>query len=189
VVFVFFANCPLSGAVRRRDPTLQSAIFVLEHATGEQRKWQLQDPNYCVAVWNEYMAFGTGLSVCDLGYLWSRSAPEFGMTDADASFISLKRIGTGGLFRGLSGGSCGVFAFSCESGAWRCRLPNISNTAQTLVPLLQRLERPRVLEWTGTVSVPREISFHLTSISSPVHLMDHHGAAIARRSEKLLAPR
>jgi hypothetical protein len=45
VVFGFFANCPLSGEGRGRDPALKSAIFVLEHPTGEQRKWQVQVPN------------------------------------------------------------------------------------------------------------------------------------------------
>jgi hypothetical protein len=38
VVLGFFANCPLSGEDEGEDQALKSAIFVLEHPTGEQRK-------------------------------------------------------------------------------------------------------------------------------------------------------
>jgi hypothetical protein len=52
VVVGFLAKCPLLGAVRGRDPALKSAIFVLEHPTREQRKWQLQSP-ICEAAVND----------------------------------------------------------------------------------------------------------------------------------------
>jgi hypothetical protein len=43
-VFGAFANRPLSRHVRGRDPALTSAIFVLEHPTGEQRRWHCAEP-------------------------------------------------------------------------------------------------------------------------------------------------
>jgi hypothetical protein len=97
VVFGFFANCPLSGAVRGRDPTLKSAIFVLEHPTGGQRKWQLQSPNCEIDASDEFLQFGTGLSLHSGGTLCIECAPEFGMTQEDASFISLEPAGDDGL--------------------------------------------------------------------------------------------
>jgi hypothetical protein len=93
VVFGFHANCPLSGDVRRRDPALKSAIFVLEHPTGEQRKWQLQDANYDVSLSEEFLDVGVGFSVDSLGWLYCGQAPEFGMMEEDASFISVRPAG------------------------------------------------------------------------------------------------
>jgi hypothetical protein len=93
VVFGFFANNPLVGAIRRRDPALKSTIFVLEHPTEEQRKWQLQDPNYDVLVNERWLRFGAGFCVDAVGCLHIGRAPEFGMTELDASFICLKPTG------------------------------------------------------------------------------------------------
>jgi hypothetical protein len=90
VVFGFFANCPLSGAVRGSDPAPNSAIFVLEHPTGEQRRWQLQEPNCEITVNEEFLWFGAGLLVHAVGCLFNGRAPEFGMTEVDAGFVSLK---------------------------------------------------------------------------------------------------
>jgi hypothetical protein len=96
VVFGTFANCPLSRDVTGRDPALRSAIFVLEHPTGVQRKWQLQDPNYTVTMSERFLWFGAGFCVDFWGYLHCGCALEFGMREADASFISLKPSGNGG---------------------------------------------------------------------------------------------
>jgi hypothetical protein len=96
VVFGFFANCPLSGAVQGWDPALKSAIFVLEHPTDEQRKWQLQNRYYGVAVSEGVMCFGTGLLVDAVGFLHSGRSPEFGMTEVDASCLSLEPAGDDG---------------------------------------------------------------------------------------------
>jgi hypothetical protein len=90
VVFGFFANCPLSGDVRQMDPALQSAIFVLEHPTGEQRKWQHRDPNHVVGEVQGFLLFGEGFWVNAGGFLLSGPAPDFGMTEVDASFITLR---------------------------------------------------------------------------------------------------
>jgi hypothetical protein len=62
VVLGIFANCPLSDPVAS-DPALKSAIFVLEHPTGEQRKWQAQVPNYDVMLNEEGLELGAGLCV------------------------------------------------------------------------------------------------------------------------------
>jgi hypothetical protein len=67
---------------------LKSAIFVLEHPTGEQRKWQLQNQDYPAIVDKECVYFGTGLEIYGAGWLFTRPAPEFGMTEGDASFIT-----------------------------------------------------------------------------------------------------
>jgi hypothetical protein len=56
----------------------------------------LQDPNCEVAVSEEFMRFGTGLVVGAVEYLFTRPAPEFGMTEEDASFVSLKPADGGG---------------------------------------------------------------------------------------------
>jgi hypothetical protein len=98
VVLGFFANCPVSVDGGGRDPALKSAIFVLEHPTGEQRKWRLQNPNYPSRVDETFVWFGTGLFVYAVGGLLMRSAPEFGITEVDASFVSLKPAGDGGWF-------------------------------------------------------------------------------------------
>jgi hypothetical protein len=92
VVFGFFANCPLSGEDGGRDPALKSAILVLEHPTGEQRKWQVQVPSYDVMLREEGLGpGGAGFGINTGGYLFMGRAPEFGMTEVDASFINLKR--------------------------------------------------------------------------------------------------
>jgi hypothetical protein len=96
VVFGFFANCPLSGAVQGRDPALMSAIFVLEHPTDEQRKWQLQNPNYDVAVSSWSLRFGRGMEIHRVGAVLTKPAPEFGMAWTDAIFVSLQPAGDGG---------------------------------------------------------------------------------------------
>jgi hypothetical protein len=90
VVFGFFANCPLSGEVAAEDPALKSAIFVLEHPTGEQRKWQVQVPNYDVILSEEGLELGAGLCIDTDGCLDICPAPEFGMTEVDSSFITLR---------------------------------------------------------------------------------------------------
>jgi hypothetical protein len=91
VVFGFFANSPISAAVGERDPALKSAVFVLEHPTGEQRKWQLRNPDYRIDVTKEALWFGTGLLVHAVGVVvFTRPAPEFGMTEVDANFVSLR---------------------------------------------------------------------------------------------------
>jgi hypothetical protein len=90
VVFGFFANCPLSGEGGGRDPALKSAIFVLEHPTGEQRKWQAQVPDYDVMLSEEGLELGAGLYFDPNGQLYTGPAPEFGMTEVDASFVTLK---------------------------------------------------------------------------------------------------
>jgi hypothetical protein len=90
VVVGAFANCPLSRDVRGRDPALRSAVFVLEHPAGEQRKWQLQDADYEVTVSREDLSFGAGFGVDVFGYLDIGSAREFDMTEVDASFICLR---------------------------------------------------------------------------------------------------
>jgi hypothetical protein len=91
VVFGFFANCPLSGEGGGRDPALKSALFVLDHPTFEQRKWQLQNPNYRARAFaDKCVCFGTGLMVTANGGLMIAPAPEFGMTEVDASFVSLR---------------------------------------------------------------------------------------------------
>jgi hypothetical protein len=41
-----------------RDPALKSAIFVLEHPTGEQREWQVRVPNYDVMLSEEALKIG-----------------------------------------------------------------------------------------------------------------------------------
>jgi hypothetical protein len=94
VMLGLFANLPLVGRFGR-DRALKSAIFVLEHPTGEQRKWQLQKPSYRVRLDGKRVYFGKGLSVYAAGGVWIRSAPEFGMRE-DASFISLKPADGGG---------------------------------------------------------------------------------------------
>jgi hypothetical protein len=88
VVFGFFANCPLSGEGGGRDPALKSAIFVLEHPTGEQRKWQVQVPNYDVILNGQDALLGAGLYIAASGWMSMGPAPEFGMTEVDASFIT-----------------------------------------------------------------------------------------------------
>jgi hypothetical protein len=90
IVFGFFANCPLAGAVRGRDPALKSVIFVLEHPTGEQRKWQLRDPDYDITMREGCLWYGDGFCVHPFGFLRSGPAPEFGMTEVEASFVTLK---------------------------------------------------------------------------------------------------
>jgi hypothetical protein len=85
-----FANCPLSAGFGRRDPALKSAIFVLEHPTGKQQKWQLRDPNCAIVVTERFLRIGPGFSVDALAYLSCHRAPEFEMTDVDAGFISLR---------------------------------------------------------------------------------------------------
>jgi hypothetical protein len=90
VVFGFFANCPFSGEMGGRDPALKSAIYMLEHPTGEQRKWQLQNPNYAITVTERRLLFGAGFWVSANGWLYSGRAPEFGLTEVDASFICLR---------------------------------------------------------------------------------------------------
>jgi hypothetical protein len=95
VAFGFFANGPLSGPVGR-DPALKSVIFVLEHPTGEQRKWQLQNPLYGVTMGEEYLLFATGLWIESCGLLLGGCAPQFGMTEVDASFITMMPPGQGG---------------------------------------------------------------------------------------------
>jgi hypothetical protein len=96
VVFGGFANCRLSRVVRVEDPSLRSAIFVLEHPTGRQRKWQLRNPSYDATVDEECMWLGVGLLICAVGGLLIGSAPEFGMTEVDASFVSLKPCASDG---------------------------------------------------------------------------------------------
>jgi hypothetical protein len=96
VVFGTFANSPLSREFEGRDPALRSAIFVLEHPTGLQRKWQLQNPDYVIAVIDGCLRFGTGFCVHASGWLYSRGAPEFGMTEEEASVISLRQAGHDG---------------------------------------------------------------------------------------------
>jgi hypothetical protein len=90
VVFGAFANCPLCRGVPGRDPEMKSAIFVLEHPTGEQRKWHLQNGNYEVMASEDDLWFGTGFCIDNAGFLHSGRAPEFGMTEVDASFICLE---------------------------------------------------------------------------------------------------
>jgi hypothetical protein len=70
---------------------LKSAIFVFEHPTGEQRKWQLQNPNCEIDVNDEFLWFGEGLLI---GTDWKRA--DFGMTELDAGFISLQPAGNDG---------------------------------------------------------------------------------------------
>jgi hypothetical protein len=96
VVFGAFANCPLARGVRGRDPDLRSAICVLEHPTGEQRKWQLQNPNCIITVSERFVWFGAGFCVDAFGYLHCGLAAEFGMTEADTGFVSLKPVGNDG---------------------------------------------------------------------------------------------
>jgi hypothetical protein len=91
VVVGFFANCPLSGDAVVEDPALKSAIVVFEHPTGEQRKWQVQVPNYHVMLSEgglELGGRGAGLCIAASGYLSTCPAPQFGVTEADASFIT-----------------------------------------------------------------------------------------------------
>jgi hypothetical protein len=90
VVFGFFVNCPLSGDLGLEDTALESAIFILEHPTGEQRKWQVQDPSYDVMLSKDGLDLGAGLCINTSGWLCIGHAPEFGMTEEDASLISLK---------------------------------------------------------------------------------------------------
>jgi hypothetical protein len=85
-----FANGPLSRAGRGGDPTLEGAIFALEHSTGKQRKWQLQNANYVTGVNEEFLWFGTGFFANSLGCLLCRYAPEFAMRDADVGFINVQ---------------------------------------------------------------------------------------------------
>jgi hypothetical protein len=92
IVFGAFANCPLARDVGGGDPALKSSVFILEHPTGEQRKWQLQNANYEVTVREGFWWFGTGFCVGAFGDMGSRCAPEFGRTEDDARFICLDPI-------------------------------------------------------------------------------------------------
>jgi hypothetical protein len=96
VVVGAFANRPLSRDVQEGDPALKSAIFVLEHPAGEQRKWQATDPTHAVPVGEKFFWFASGLCVGALGYLYARAAPEFRITAVDASFITMKQGGKDG---------------------------------------------------------------------------------------------
>jgi hypothetical protein len=89
VVFGTFTNCPLSGGVQRMDRALKSAIFVLEHPTGQQRKWRLQNPHCAIGVTERFLCVGAGFCVGAVGFLYVGRAREFGMTEVDASFIGL----------------------------------------------------------------------------------------------------
>jgi hypothetical protein len=82
VVFGAFANCPLIHGVSGKGRTLNSTIFVLEHPTGEQRKWELRNIYYTIRLNERFLWFGTGLGVSAIGFLHTGSAPEFGRTEA-----------------------------------------------------------------------------------------------------------
>jgi hypothetical protein len=71
-------------------------LFVLEHPTGERRKWGLQDADYELTVSGDDLSFGAGFSVDVFGYLDIGPAPEFKMTEVDASFICLRLAGKHG---------------------------------------------------------------------------------------------
>jgi hypothetical protein len=96
VVFGLFANCPLLGGVRRVDPDVQSAVFVLEHPTEEQRKWQLQNPNYDLTVRGAFLWFRADFCVHVAGFMHARDAPESGMSTVYTRFMSLKPPGPSG---------------------------------------------------------------------------------------------
>jgi hypothetical protein len=109
VVFGSFANSSLSGDVQRSGPALRSAIFVVEHPTGGQRNWQPQDANYAITVCKKDLWVGTGFCVDASGFVLAGRAPEFGMGEVDASFITLRPAMNGGGQRRRSiAGSSGV---------------------------------------------------------------------------------
>jgi hypothetical protein len=90
VLFGFFAYCEPSSFLWRSDPDLKSSIFVLEHPTGEQRKWRVRIP--CAFGLNEeFLWFGPGFGVDASGHLHCGPTPEFGMTEGDVSFLCLDR--------------------------------------------------------------------------------------------------
>jgi hypothetical protein len=90
VVFGFFAYREPSSFLWRNDPDWKSSIFVLEHPTGEQRRWRIRTPG-AVGLNEMYLWFGSGFGVDACGHLQCGPTPEFGMTEGDVSFLCLDR--------------------------------------------------------------------------------------------------
>jgi hypothetical protein len=70
------------------DPTLRTAVFVLEHPSGEQRVWRIRDPADAFRLTADVIGFGGAVLITYMGGVCCRARPSMSLTAEDARFMS-----------------------------------------------------------------------------------------------------
>jgi hypothetical protein len=87
VVTGVFTPCQNPGGDYVPDSTLTTAMFVLEHPSGEQRLWRSRGPLNAFVPDPTFVSFDDAVVVMSSGHLGCRARPSMGLTTEDARFV------------------------------------------------------------------------------------------------------